>query len=182
MRRVGMGRLLCMPGPRRPVNAMLPSDAVMPGRSRQLRKPPMKTNRQPPHLHPRSPRRALGWTDAATGAVVLPIQPATTYIRDPDNQYRGAAASYARADSAAYDQPEALLTGLVGGAASLVFASGMAAAATMFCALPVGAHRPPGREPCITACGAGSPATLPDGHIAADFVDTTSLDALQAPP
>ena len=32
--------------------------------------------------------QALGSTDASTGAVVLPIHTATTFLRDPDNQYR----------------------------------------------------------------------------------------------
>src|SRR5947199_797106 len=83
--------------------------------------------------------QGLGWTDAATGAVVLPIQPATTFIRDPDNQYRRGP-SYGRADNPGYDQPQALITALEGGAASLVLSSGMAAATIVFRALPLGAH------------------------------------------
>src|SRR5689334_15946974 len=50
-------------------------------------------------LHPATlAAQALGWTDAATGAVVLPIQPATTFLRDPDNRYRRGR-SYGRADT-----------------------------------------------------------------------------------
>ena len=67
--------------------------------------------------------QALGSTDPATGAVVLPIHTATTFLRDPDNQYRRGR-SYGRADNPTYDQPQALLTALEGGAASLVFSSG----------------------------------------------------------
>src|SRR5256885_3301697 len=71
--------------------------------------------------------QALGWIDQGTGAVVLPVHTATTFLRDPDNQYRRGR-GYGRADNPSYDQPEALLTALEGGAATLLFSSGMAAA------------------------------------------------------
>jgi cystathionine gamma-synthase len=122
--------------------------------------------------------QGLGWTDAATGAVVLPIQPATTFIRDPDNQYRRGR-GYGRADNPGYDQPQALLTALEGGAASLVLSSGMAAAATVFRALPVGAHVVAPRV-MYWALRRWIAGYVADGHIAADFVDATSLDALRA--
>jgi cystathionine gamma-synthase len=32
--------------------------------------------------------QALGWIDEQTGAVVLPVHTATTFLRDPDNEYR----------------------------------------------------------------------------------------------
>src|SRR5437588_11015346 len=83
--------------------------------------------------------QALGWIDQGTGAVVLPVNTATTFLRDPDNQYRRGR-GYGRADNASYDQPQALITALEGGAASLVFASGMAAAAAVFHSLPAGSH------------------------------------------
>ena len=136
----------------------------------------MKTNRQPPKPATIA-AQALGWTDAATGAVVLPIQPATTYIRDPDNQYRRGR-NYARADNPGYDQPQALLTALEGGAASMVLSSGMAAATTLFRALPLGAHVV-GPLVMYHSLRRWMAAYAADGHIAADFVDTTSLDALQ---
>jgi cystathionine gamma-synthase len=137
----------------------------------------MKTNRQPSHPATIA-AQGLGWTDAATGAVVLPIQPATTYIRDPDNQYRRGR-NYARADNPGYDQPQALLTALEGGAASMVLSSGMAAATTLFRALPVGAHVV-GPLVMYHSLRRWIAAYAADGHIAADFVDTTSLDALRA--
>jgi len=138
--------------------------------------PNMKTNRQPPRPATIA-AQGLGWTDAATGAVVLPIQPATTYIRDPDNQYRRGR-NYARADNPGYDQPQALLTALEGGAASMVLSSGMAAATTLFRALPVGAHVV---APLVMyhSLRRWIAAYAADGHIAADFVDTTSLDMLR---
>jgi cystathionine gamma-synthase len=137
----------------------------------------MKSNRQPPHPATLA-AQGLGWTDAATGAVVLPIQPATTYIRDPDNEYRRGR-NYARADNPGYDQPQALLTALEGGAASLVLSSGMAAATVLFRALPMGAHvvAPKIMYHSLRRWIAAHAA---DGHIAADFVDMSSLDALRA--
>ena len=41
--------------------------------SHNLSEASMKTNRQPPHPATLA-AQGLGWTDAATGAVVLPIQ------------------------------------------------------------------------------------------------------------
>src|SRR5271156_474333 len=91
-------------------------------------------------LHPATiAAQALGWTDATTGAVVLPVHIATTFLRDPDNRYRRGR-SYGRADNPSYDQPQALLTALEGGADSLLFSSGMAAAAAVFQWLPREAH------------------------------------------
>src|SRR5436309_13460402 len=95
-------------------------------------------NRKPPHPATLA-AQALGWTEGSTGAVIMPVHTATTFERDPDNQYRRGR-SYGRADNPTYDQPQALLTALEGGAASMLFASGMAAAAAVFHSLPAGAH------------------------------------------
>jgi cystathionine gamma-synthase len=66
-------------------------------------------------LHPSTiAAQGLGWTDEATGAVVLPMHTATTFLRDPDNQYRRGR-SYGRTDNPSYDQPQAVLTALEGG-------------------------------------------------------------------
>src|SRR5579862_270547 len=83
--------------------------------------------------------QALGWIDPSTGAVVMPLHTAATFERDPDNQYRRGR-NYGRADNAGYDQPQALITALERGAATLLFASGMAAATAVFRSLPMGAH------------------------------------------
>jgi cystathionine gamma-synthase len=128
-------------------------------------------------LHPATlAAQALGWTDASTGGVVLPLHTSTTFLRDPDNQYRRGR-SYGRADNPSYDQPQGLLTALEGGAASLVFSSGMAAAATVFQSL--------GREAHVVA-----PRVMYWGlrswlrnfaeawGIEVEFVDATSLAAL----
>jgi len=83
--------------------------------------------------------QALGWIDAETKAIVPAIHPATTYLRDPDNRYRSGR-SYSRDDNPTYDQAEALLAALEGGAAALLFGSGMAAATAVFQALRPGDH------------------------------------------
>ena len=67
--------------------------------------------------------QALGWIDESTKALIPAVHPATTFIRDPDNQYR-AGYSYGRSTNPTFVQPEALLTRLEGGAACLTFASG----------------------------------------------------------
>jgi cystathionine gamma-synthase len=83
--------------------------------------------------------QALGWVDDKTRAIVPPIHASTTFVRDPDNQYRSGRI-YARDQSPAFDQAEAVLTALEGGRASLLFASGMAAATAVFQALAPGDH------------------------------------------
>jgi cystathionine gamma-synthase len=83
--------------------------------------------------------QALGWVDDKTKAVVAPVHMSTTYIRDPDNQYRSGRV-YARDQNPGYDQAEAVITALERGHASLLFASGMAAATAVFQALTPGDH------------------------------------------
>ncbi|HLI10057.1 MAG TPA: aminotransferase class I/II-fold pyridoxal phosphate-dependent enzyme [Alphaproteobacteria bacterium] len=83
--------------------------------------------------------QALGYIDPATNAVVPAIHPSTTYLRDPDNQYRNGLC-YSRDNNPSYDQAEALLNALEGGQGCLLFASGMAAATAVFQALKPGDH------------------------------------------
>ena len=83
--------------------------------------------------------QALGWIDEKTKGVVEPIYTSTTFIRDSDNQYRSGRV-YARDQNPTFDQAEAVLTALEGGHASLLFASGMAAATAVFQALAPGDH------------------------------------------
>ena len=64
------------------------------------------------HLHPDSiAAQGLGWIDEATRAVTPPIHVSSTYLRDPDNQYRSGRV-YARADNPAFDQAEAVIAAL----------------------------------------------------------------------
>ena len=82
---------------------------------------------------------ALGAVDQATGAIIPPIHPSTTYERDADLGYaRGRC--YSRADNPTYDTAADTLTALEGGAKTLLFASGMAAATAVFQALEPGDH------------------------------------------
>jgi cystathionine gamma-synthase len=83
--------------------------------------------------------QALGWIDEHTRAVTPPVHMAATFIRDVDNQYRSGRV-YARADNPAFDQPEAVINALEGGAQTLLFSSGMAAATAVFLALAPGDH------------------------------------------
>jgi cystathionine gamma-synthase len=83
--------------------------------------------------------QALGWIDEATRAITPPIHVSSTYLRDPDNQYRSGR-GYARADNPAFDQAEAVIARLEHGAAAALFASGMAAATAVFQALAPGDH------------------------------------------
>ena len=83
--------------------------------------------------------QALGWVDGTTRAIAPPIHTSTTFIRDPDNQYRSGRI-YARDQNPTFDQAEAVVTTLEGGHASLLFASGMAAATAVFQALAPGDH------------------------------------------
>ncbi len=83
--------------------------------------------------------QALGWVDPVTKAVTPAIHPSSTYIRDPDNQYRSGRI-YARDNNPSYDQAEAVLAALEGAEGAAVFASGMAAATAVFLALAPGDH------------------------------------------
>src|SRR3984957_6695122 len=91
-------------------------------------------------LHPATmAAQALGWIDESTKALIPPVHPSTTFVRDPDNQYR-TGFSYGRPTNPTFVQPEALPASLEGGAACLTFASGMAAATAVFLALRPGDH------------------------------------------
>lgn len=94
----------------------------------------------PKNTHPDTiAAQALGWVDEHTRAITPPVHVSTTYLRDPDNQYRSGRV-YARADNPAFDQAEAVINALEGGHQALLFASGMAAATAVFQALKPGDH------------------------------------------
>jgi cystathionine gamma-synthase len=93
----------------------------------------------PRYLPATQAAQALGRIDLRTGAVVPGIEPATTFLRDTDGSY-ATGRVYGRADNPTFDLPEDLLTELEGGAASLLFASGMAAATAVFQAMAPGDH------------------------------------------
>ncbi len=82
---------------------------------------------------------ALRALDPATGAVVPPIYLSTTYARD-ENYAPLLKENYVRAGNPTLWQAEEMITALERGAASLLFASGMAALTTLFETIPQGAH------------------------------------------
>jgi cystathionine gamma-synthase len=122
--------------------------------------------------------QALGWVDETTKAITPPIHPTTTFVRDADNAYR-AGFSYARAGNPTYVQPEAVLTELEGGEASLVFASGMAAATAVFLALRPGDHIV-APHVMYWALRSWLRTSATDLGFEVEFVDMTDLDALAA--
>ena len=83
--------------------------------------------------------QVLGRIDEPTRAVVPPIHLATTFIRDPDNQYRSGNV-YARPDNATVREAEAMLAMLEGAPSALLFGSGMSAATAVFLSLAPGDH------------------------------------------
>ena len=83
--------------------------------------------------------QALGVVDPASRAIVPPVHVSTTFLRDPDNQYRSGN-SYGRPDNETVRQAEAILTTLERGEAAMVFGSGMSAALAVFHALSPGDH------------------------------------------
>jgi cystathionine gamma-synthase len=83
--------------------------------------------------------QALGAIDPATKAVVPPVHMATTFLRDPDNQYR-AGLAYGRPDNATVRQAEGVIAALEGAKDALLFGSGMSAATAAVMALPEPSH------------------------------------------
>ncbi|MBN9061716.1 MAG: cystathionine gamma-synthase [Rhizobiales bacterium 65-9] len=83
--------------------------------------------------------QAMGRHDAATGAVVSPIHVASTFLRDPDNQYRSGFV-YGRPDNQTVREAEGVVAMLEEARAALLFSSGMAAATGVFLALKPGDH------------------------------------------
>ena len=122
--------------------------------------------------------QALGWIDEQTKALIPPVHPATTFLRDPDNHYR-AGYSYGRPTNPTFVQPEALLARLEGGTACLTFASGMAAATALFLALRPGDHVV---APQVMYWGLRNwlKSSAEERKLAVDFVDATAADALAA--
>jgi cystathionine gamma-synthase len=83
--------------------------------------------------------QALGAIEPATRAVVPPVHVATTFLRDPDNQYR-AGFAYGRPDNATVRQAEGVIAALEGAKGALLFGSGMSAATAAIMALPEPSH------------------------------------------
>lgn len=122
--------------------------------------------------------QAGGTVEPTTGAIIPPIHLATTYIRDPDNQYRKGF-SYSRPDNPLTRQIEDVLCQLEGGAMAFVLASGMSAATAAVMALERPAHVV---APSVMYWGLKKwlAEDAPSLGIRTTFVDATRLDAIQA--
>jgi cystathionine gamma-synthase len=137
------------------------------------------TDSDPKSRHPATlAAQALGWLDPATRAVAPPLHLSTNYARDANYEKAGGRA-YIRDDNPVYEQLEALLCALEGGAAARVFASGMAAATTAFYALAPGDHVV---APAVMYFGLRNWLTQVGRHwgLAVDFVPPGDLEALAA--
>lgn len=83
--------------------------------------------------------QALHYIDEATGAVVPPLQPSTTFSRDENYDLRGEFV-YGRYGSPTVAKVEEVLARLDEGADALAFASGLAAFSTLFETVRTGQH------------------------------------------
>jgi cystathionine gamma-synthase len=136
------------------------------------------TDKPPARWKPRTlAAQALGVTEPATGAIVPPVHTATTYLRDPDNQYRSGFA-YGRADNATVRQAEAVIAALEGAAGAALFGSGMSASIAVIMTLPQRAHNV---APQVMYWGFRKwlATEAPRYGHRVDLVDTSNLDALR---
>jgi cystathionine gamma-synthase len=122
--------------------------------------------------------QALGRVDEATRSIIPPIFLTSTYIRDPDNQYR-TGNIYGRPHNPTNEHPEDLLAALEGGDSCLTFASGMAAATAVFLALKPGDHVV---APSVMYWGLRKwlQTYASDWGLEVEFVDGAEIDAIAA--
>jgi cystathionine gamma-synthase len=122
--------------------------------------------------------QALHAIDAATGAIVPPIQLATTYARDAD--YRLLGPGYTRDENPTPIHAERVIAALEGGAGALAFASGMAAATAVFRAICKPGDHVIGPRVCYFALRDWLARFSARWGVALDLVDTTDLAAVRA--
>jgi cystathionine gamma-synthase len=103
---------------------------------------------------------------------------ATTFIRDPDNEYRSGYA-YGRPDNATVRQTESVIAALEGAHEALVFGSGMAAATGVILAVPPGS-RIVASQVMYWALRRWLMSEGKRFGYAIELVDTTDLDAVRA--
>jgi cystathionine gamma-synthase len=114
--------------------------------------------------------------DLATGAIVPPMQPSSTFVRrqiDDDAPYR-----YARGNNPTREALETILAGLEHGAAAAAFGSGMAAVGAVLQLLSGGDHAVVGYD-CYLSTYHLFANDLPRYGIEADFVDLQDLEAVE---
>jgi cystathionine gamma-synthase len=122
--------------------------------------------------------QALGLVEPTTKAVVPPLHLATTFVRDPDNQYR-AGYAYGRPDNATTRQAEAVLATLEEAHEAALFGSGMAAATAIVLALPAASHIV-ASQVMYWAFRHWLATEAPRLGHRVDFVDSTDLAAMAA--
>ena len=120
-----------------------------------------------------------GYVCPGTGALVPQIHPSTTFARDAEGYQQIGGRGYTRDENPTYELVETLLAQLEGGSAAILFASGMAAIATLIQAHKPGDHVIVGRHLYF-----GTPKLLKDWAVpwglAVDFVDAADPDAVAA--
>ena len=135
-----------------------------------------------PSKKPWKPRtiaaQALGRIDPTTKAVVPPLHLATTFLRDPDNQWRSGYV-YGRPDNATVRQAEAVLAALEGAHEAALFGSGMAASTAVVLALPKPSHIV-ASQVMYWAFRRWLANDAPRFGHRVDFVDTSDLAAVRA--
>ncbi len=122
--------------------------------------------------------QALGSIDELSRGVVPPIHVTTTYLRDPDNQYRSGNV-YGRPDNETVREAEGVIAALEGAAQAMVLGSGMSAATALLLALAPGDHVVAPK----VMYWALRDWLVTDGRrwgLEVDLVDTGDLDALRA--
>src|SRR5689334_2849303 len=122
--------------------------------------------------------QALGAIEPETKGVALPVHVSTTFIRDPDNQYR-TGYIYGRPDNATVRQTEAVIAALEGAHEALLFGSGMAAATSVILALPPGSHVV-APQVCYWGLRDWLINEAPLFGYKVDLADMTSLEAIRA--
>ncbi|HEX5758916.1 MAG TPA: PLP-dependent transferase [Thermoanaerobaculia bacterium] len=121
---------------------------------------------------------AGGERDPATGSVAPPIHLSTTYEHGPAGE-RPHGWMYIREGNPTQVRLEEALTAVEGGAAALVFASGMAAGTAYLQALPAGTHVL-FQEDLYYGFRKLARELLPRWGLAASFADFRNLDVLRA--
>jgi cystathionine gamma-synthase len=116
--------------------------------------------------------------DPETGAVAPPIHLSTTFEHGPEGELPKGYI-YARHGNPTQARLETALAQLEGGERALVFASGLAAAATWFQTLPAGSHVVL-QDNCYYDVRTIARDFLPRWGLTASLVDTTDLEAVRA--
>ena len=121
---------------------------------------------------------AGGEPDRETGALSPPLHMATTFEHGPAGERR-AGYEYQREGNPTQDRLESALAALEGGAAALVYGSGMAAMNGLLESLPRAAHVLIPAD-CYTGLRVLTQEFLPERGITATAVDMADLDAVRA--